>query len=105
MTDKIALAGTVGNDPIHTINSQGLVITKFRLVTHERRFDEKQQVWIDKQTNWYQVSTFRELAAHVAASVVKGQDVIVLGKLSLSDWNNGTKSGTNVAVEADAVGH
>jgi single-stranded DNA-binding protein len=57
------------------------------------------------ETNWYTVTTFRQLATNAAVSVKKGERIIVTGRLRIRDWESGGKTGTNVDVEAEAIGH
>lgn len=105
MTDTITLTGLVATDPRHLITTEGLAITNFRLASTQRRFDKKEGKWVDGDTNWYTITTFRQLALNVAACAKKGERVIVTGKLKLRSWDNGERAGMNVDVEADAVGH
>ena len=105
MTDTIAISGIVATDPNPVSTKDDLAITSFRLATKQRRFDPGRGRWIDGETNWYSVTAFRQLAANIMASVIKGDKVIVTGKLRIRDWVNGEKRGTNVDIEAIAVGH
>ena len=105
MTDNITLTGLVATTPRHLTTSEGLAITSFRLASSQRRFDRAANRWVDGDTNWYTVSSFRSLAENVASSVSKGDRVIVTGKLRIRDWENTDRSGTTVEVEAEALGH
>jgi single-strand DNA-binding protein len=105
MSDTLALTGLVATTPRHLTTAEGLAITSFRLASSQRRFDRGQQKWIDADTNWYTVSAFRALAANTAVSVVKGDRVIVTGRLRIRDWENTDRSGTTVEIEADTIGH
>ena len=105
MTDTIALTGIVATTPRHLVTSSGLAITSFRLACRQRRFDRSKNSWVDADTNWYTVSSFRQLAQNVEQSVRKGEHVLVTGRLRIRDWENQDRSGTSVEVEADAVGH
>ena len=105
MTDTIALTGIVATTPRHLVTSSGLAITSFRLACRQRRFDRVKNAWVDADTNWYTVSSFRQLAHNVVQSVHKGEPVLVTGRLRIRDWENEDRSGTSVEVEADAVGH
>jgi single-strand DNA-binding protein len=105
MTDIITLTGLVATNPRHIVTTEGLAITSFRLASNQRRFDRTQNSWIDGDTNWYTITAFRQLGAHVATSVDKGQRVIVTGRVRIRDWENGAKSGTTIEIDADAVGH
>ena len=105
MIDSITLTGIVATDPRHIVTSDGLAITTFRLASGQRRFDRTTNSWIDTDTNWYTVSTFRLLARNVARSVQKGQHVMLTGKLRQREWASGERSGTSVEVAADSLGH
>lgn len=105
MTDNITLTGLVATTPRHLTTSEGLAITSFRLASSQRRFDRPSNRWVDGDTNWYTVSTFRALAENAAASVSKGDRVVVSGKLRIRDWENTDRSGTTVEVEAETLGH
>ena len=105
MTDTITLTGLVATTPRHVTTSANLPITSFRLASTQRRFDRAQNKWIDAETNWYTITMFRQLALNAGASIKKGDRVVVSGRLRLRDWQSGEKAGTNVDVEADALGH
>ena len=105
MTDALTLTGLVATTPRHLVTSEGLPITSFRLASTQRRYDRGQQKWIDGETNWYTVTTFRQLAMNAAASINKGDRVVVAGRLRIREWQAGDKSGTNIEVDADALGH
>lgn len=105
MSDNISLTGIVGSEPRSVTTPEGLAITSFRLASSQRRFDRSQEKWVDGDTNWYTVTTFRQLAANAAVSIKKGERVVVTGRLKVRDWEAGGKRGVNVDVEADALGH
>jgi single-strand DNA-binding protein len=105
MSDIITLTGVVATIPRAITTSEGLAITSFRLASTQRRFDRAQEKWVDGDTNWYTVTTFRQLASNAAVSVKKGERVVVTGRLRIRDWESGDKAGTNIDVEADAIGH
>lgn len=105
MTDQITLTGLVATDPRNLTTNEGLAIASFRLASTQRRFDRGQNRWVDGETNWYTVTTFRQLAHNVSQSVKKGERIVVTGRLRIRDWIAGPKNGTNIEVDADAVGH
>ena len=105
MTDNIVLTGLVATTPRHLTTSDGLAITSFRLASSQRRFDRALNRWVDGDTNWYTVSSFRGLAENTAQSVQKGDRVIVQGRLRIRDWENTDRSGTTVEIEAEVIGH
>jgi single-strand DNA-binding protein len=105
MSDTITLTGIVGTEPRAVTTSEGLAITSFRLASTQRRFDKSKEKWIDGETNWYTITSFRQLATNSAVSVKKGERILVTGRLRIRDWENSGKSGTNIEIEADALGH
>lgn len=105
MSDQITLTGIVATPPKHIVTGEGLPITSFRLASTQRRFDRTEQKWVDADTNWYTVTAFRALATNAIGSILKGQRVLVTGRLRIRDWESGEKSGTTIEVDADALGH
>ena len=105
MSDTITVTGLVATEPKHIVTTEGLSITSFRLESALRRFDRAKEKWIDVDTNWYTVSSFRQLASNVSLSVVKGERVVVTGRVRIREWQGTERSGTNVDIEADAIGH
>jgi single-strand DNA-binding protein len=61
--------------------------------------------WVDGETNWYTVTSFKSLAINTAGSIQKGERILVTGKLLIRDWDNGERAGTSVELEAEAIGH
>lgn len=105
MNDTITLTGLVATTPKHIVTSEQVTVTSFRLAATQRRFDTETQKWVDGDTNWYTITAFRDLAVNVVGSIVKGQRVLVTGRLRVRDWATDDKSGTNVEVEAETMGH
>jgi single-strand DNA-binding protein len=105
MTDLVTVTGFVGNDPRHNVTDAGLPITNFRLASTRRYFDRAKGEWADGETNWFSVAAFRQLAVNAAASISKGDRVVVHGRLRVRPWETGEKSGTAVEIDADAIGH
>ncbi|HWI30374.1 MAG TPA: single-stranded DNA-binding protein [Microbacterium sp.] len=105
MSDTITITGNIATPPERRVTPAGVVITSFRVASSQRRYDRNSGGWIDGETNWYTVSTFRALAEHAYESFHKGERVIATGKLRLREWDNGTKKGFTAEIDADAVGH
>ncbi|MCU1550782.1 MAG: single-stranded DNA-binding protein [Glaciihabitans sp.] len=105
MSDIITLTGIVATIPRALTTGEGLAITSFRLASTQRKFDRASERWVDGETNWYTITTFRQLATNSAVSVKKGERVVVTGRLRIRDWQNGDKTGTNIEVDAEALGH
>jgi len=105
LSENISVAGLVATTPRHLVTQDGLPITSFRLAASSRRYDRQQSKWVDGETNWYTVTSFRQLAINCSTSINKGERVLVTGKLHIRDWDNGERAGTSVEIEADHIGH
>jgi len=105
MPDTITISGLVATIPRHIVTSEGLSITSFRLASTQRRFDRSQERWVDTDTNWYTITSFRQLALNCSTSIDKGQRVLVTGRLRIREWDNGERVGTTIDIEADSIGH
>ncbi|GAB3616898.1 single-stranded DNA-binding protein [Okibacterium endophyticum] len=105
MTDSITLTGLVATDPQVVTPRDDLEITTFRLASNQRHFDRSTGAWVDRETNWYTVSMYRQLARNAYRSLHKGDRVVVSGRLRIRRWEKEDRRGTSVEVDADAVGH
>jgi single-strand DNA-binding protein len=103
--ETLHLTGLVATTARHLVTQDGLPITSFRLASSQRRFDRSQNKWVDGETNWYTITSFRTLAVNVSQSISKGDRIAVFGKLRVRDWDNGERAGTSVEIEAETVGH
>lgn len=103
--DTITITGNVATPPELKRTSTGVAITTFRVASAQRRYDREVGAWVDAGTNWYTVSVFRTLADHAYRSLQKGDRVILAGRLRLREWDNGTRRGTAIEIDADAIGH
>ena len=105
MSESFTVSGLVATTPRHLVTQEGLPITSFRLASSKRRFDRTKKTWVDGETNWFTINSFRQLAINSAASISKGDRIVVSGRLKVRDWDNGERSGTSVEIEADCLGH
>ena len=105
MSERITISGIIGTVPRQIFAKNGAPITSFRLASRQSHFDRTKNEWVDDSTSWFTVTTFRHLATNVAQSLTKGEHIIVTGKLFVRNWTNADRSGTDVDIVADAVGH
>lgn len=105
MSESFTVSGLVATTPRHLVTQEGLPITSFRLASSKRRFDRNKKIWVDGETNWFTITSFRQLAINSAGSISKGDRVIVSGRLKVRDWDNGERSGTSVEIDAESLGH
>jgi single-strand DNA-binding protein len=105
MSESFTVSGLVATTPRHLVTQEGLPITSFRLASSKRRFDRNKKIWVDGETNWFTITSFRQLAINSAGSISKGDRIIVSGRLKVRDWDNGERSGTSVEIDAESLGH
>ena len=105
MSDTLTVRGLIATTPRRVTTSEGLEITSFRLASAQRRFDKATGEWVDTSTNWYTVTAFRNLAVNAFASLNKGDRITVTGRLKIRDWQTDDRTGTNVEIEAETLGH
>ncbi len=105
MSDTITVVGNIATTPDNRTTSTGVQITTFRVASTQRRLDRVTGRWEDVHTNWFSVSAYRGLAEHAFTSLHKGDRVVLTGRLRVRNWDNGTRQGTAVDIDAEAIGH
>lgn len=103
MNDTIIITGYAGADASATPTTSGVPFATVRVASTHRRTDPTGHV--HETTTWYRVVAFHALAEHLAASVRKGDAVIVTGRLRANEWEHEGRTGTTIEIVADAVGH
>lgn len=101
----ITLQGWLGTDV--TLRKAGDVpVASFRLACTPRRFNRRTENWSDGITQWYTVNVWRGLAENAAASLRRGDPVVVTGRMQLHTYINGSDVEVTVfEVEASHLGH
>lgn len=105
MPTPFCVVGTVATDPNLMTSESRVPFCTFRLASNERRFDREKNEWVDGETNWFTVNSFRTLAEHSKQSFNKGDRIVVNGRLRVRRWDAKDKSGLSVEIDADALGH
>lgn len=101
---QVTVVGWAASNPREVVG-QGVAFTSFRVATTPRWYDARQGAWADGRTEWFTVKAFREAAFNIAASVHKGQPVIVHGRLRTEEWVGENGPRTASVIDASAVGH
>jgi single-strand DNA-binding protein len=98
MDSTITVSGNLTRDAELKFTDSGLARVRFGLASTRRVKDKE-------TTSFYDVVAFGKTAENVHASLVKGNGVIVTGRLEVRNYDkqDGTK-GTAVEVVADEVG-
>ena len=106
MNDIITtVIGNAVTDVSLRVTSSGTSVASFRIASNSRRFDKSTSSWIDQEPSYLSITAWSQLAENVALSVHKGQPLVVTGKLKVRQWQDADKSGTNVEIDATAIGH
>ncbi len=105
MSDILSVTGVVAADPKHFVSAAGRPVVSFRLASTERRFDRATSSWVDAGTSWYSVSAFNALAENAAASLRRGDRVVLRGRLRIRDWEKDGRTGTTADIVAESIGH
>lgn len=103
---QITVVGNLVTDPKINATKDGIVVTTFRLASTPRRYDRATGEWRDGDTLYVNVTCWRTLAENASASLRKGQQVLLIGRLSVRPYE--TKDGEkrqSVDVDAVAIGH
>jgi single-strand DNA-binding protein len=101
---QITVVGNVGWTPNHKALASGTVVTDFRLAHTPSRFDKATGEWKDLETMWYSVTCWRGLADNVAASVHKGDRVVVTGRLSQRSYEKDGQQRISLEIDASSIG-
>jgi single-strand DNA-binding protein len=103
--DSITVVGTVGLDPDYKVDGNGLPRVSLRIASDQWQKNRESGLWERGEPNWYSVVAFRFLATNVAASVHKGERVIVTGNLKLHEWVDGSVKRVRPEIVANSIGH
>jgi single-strand DNA-binding protein len=101
----ITVVGNVGAPPRMRVVAGGAVVTDFRIASTPRKRDKGTEQWSDGETIWFGITCWRGLAENVAASLQKGDRVVVTGRLAAHTWT--TEQGekrSGLEIDAATIG-
>lgn len=101
----ITLTGNVAFAPKLRTVASGTPVADFRLACTPRRQDRATGEWTDGQTLWFGVTCWKALAENAAASLGKGDRVVVSGRLAMRVWtgDDGVER-SSYEIEASSLG-
>lgn len=82
----ITVVGNLTADPSLRFDPQGRPQAKFNVAVSRRRYDRQTNEWVDADTTFMTCEVWGDEAEHVAESLVKGQRVVVTGRLQTKRW-------------------
>jgi single-strand DNA-binding protein len=100
----ITVVGHVAAAPRFRLTPAGISVADFRVAVTPRRRDAE-GAWSDRETIWFSVTAWRQLAEHCSDSLKKGDRAVVTGRLQTSTWE--TEQGerrSNLEIVAESVG-
>ena len=98
------IVGNVATDVRHVETDAGVHIATFRVASTPRRRD-RDKGWVDDDTSYVTVTCWRFLAQNVAASLRKGNPVVISGPTRVRQWEKDGRVGHTTEVDARFVGH
>lgn len=100
----VQFVGNLTDDPELRYTPSGTPVANFDVAVNNRRRNAAGE-WEDGEPTFYRVAVFREYGEHVAESLTKGHQVLVVGRLTTRTWegNDGAKR-QSLDVIADEIG-
>ena len=100
----LTVAGRVISDVNVRTVASGDKVSSFRMVAQERRFNRETQDWADGDKLYVNVKCWRKLAENVSASLSKGDQVMVQGRLYLNQYEINGEPKQSIELDARMVG-
>jgi single-strand DNA-binding protein len=101
---NVTIVGRLASAPDHRMTTNDVDVTHFRLASNERRFDRQAEQWVNGDQLFVDVTCWRRLAFNVNACLVKGDPVVVTGRLYTYEYEVDGKRRSSIRMEATAVG-
>ena len=101
----VSIIGVAVTDVRHGITASGVPIARFRMVSQPRRYDSNLGNFVDMEASYLTVVSWRNTADNIAASIHKGDPVVVVGKLRVREFESDGHTRIAVEVDAQSVGH
>ena len=101
----VTVVGNVASDlKARRVGEDGARVVGFRVASSERRWDRTSEAWTDGDRFSAWVTCWRRLGDGVLVSLVKGDPVVVSGRLSVREYEVGTERRYSTEIVALAVG-
>lgn len=102
---EVTVSGNITADPELRYTQNGIPVAQFNVAHTPRRLNRQTNEWEDAgDTLFLRVNVWRDQGENIAASLHKGDAVVVIGRLVSREWE--TREGekrTSVECEADIV--
>ena len=102
---SITIVGNVVDEVVNRPTTSGLSRVSFRVASTQRRKDRDTGKWVDGHKLFVSVTFWREFAENVAASVKKGDPVVVVGRIFSRQYVKDEANHVAYEIEPESVGH
>lgn len=102
---SITLVGNVVDEVANRPTTSGLSRVSFRVASTQRRKDRDTGQWVDGHKFFVSVTFWREFAENVAASLKKGDPVIVSGRIFSRQYVKDEASHIAYEIAPESIGH
>lgn len=103
--NSVTVVGNLAADPEIRFTPKGQAVVEFSIADTPRRFDQQSNSYVDGETNWWRITAWDGLAKNAAASLKKGDQVIVIGRQSTSRYkDNNDQERTSAKITAEFIG-
>lgn len=90
MTNMTTVIGNLARDPELRYTPQGKAVVSLSVADTPRNLDRTTNQWVDGVTDWVNVTAWNNLAENAAASLKKGNRVVVMGTYKAEQYNDKT---------------
>ncbi|WP_163507320.1 single-stranded DNA-binding protein [Fodinicola acaciae] len=100
----VTMVGNVAGGPHLKKVRNGWSVCNFTIAANPRRFDATSKEWKDDDPLFLRVNCWHQMAKNVAASLVKGDPVVVYGRFLVRQYEVEGQRRTSNEIEAISVG-
>jgi single-strand DNA-binding protein len=101
---KMTLAGRLCTDISTLKTTSGDTMAYFTVAANERKYDAESNTWTTTHSLFMKVKCFRRLAENVAATLAKGDPVLVTGRIYTNKYEHNGQNRQEIEMEAVGIG-
>ncbi|GAB3875349.1 hypothetical protein GCM10029964_019300 [Kibdelosporangium lantanae] len=101
---KLTVTGWINTDITTRKITDGTTVADFQLSANERRYDRETNEWITGKSLYLRVKCYRKLAERVAATLARGDAVVVTGRAYTSRYEVDGNQQSSLELEATSIG-
>lgn len=101
---QLTAVGNLTDDPETRYTSSGVAVVAFTVAVNPKVRDKDTGKWVDGDPSFLRVQAWRDLGEHVAASLTRGDRVVVQGRMREERWEKDGERRSRWMLTADSVG-